>query len=94
MTPQAIHYALKRLDSSYKKRCNILRLTTYYALQQKIANYDDQGKAIGYRAESGFAQDMPRTYGYLVKGKRCYGTQDWNAKVEVNSMEPTHHQPV
>jgi hypothetical protein len=32
VTLQVIYYALKRLDISYKKLCNILRLTTYYAL--------------------------------------------------------------
>ena len=31
VTLQAIHYALKRLGISYKKRGNILRLMTYYA---------------------------------------------------------------
>ena len=29
---------------------------------------------------------MPRTYGYSVKGKRCYGTQDWNAKGRTNAI--------
>jgi len=27
---------------------------------------------------------MPRTHGYALKGKRCYGTQDWNARGRVN----------
>jgi transposase len=34
--------------------------------------------------ESGFASDMPRTHGYCAKGKRCFGTQDWNAKGRTN----------
>ena len=34
--------------------------------------------------ESGFAHDMPRTQGYSEKGKRCYGTSNWNAKGRKN----------
>ena len=29
---------------------------------------------------------MPRTYGYSVKGQRCDGTQDWNAKGRTNAI--------
>ncbi|WP_141553621.1 transposase [Candidatus Regiella insecticola] len=34
--------------------------------------------------ESGFAHDMPRLYGYSVKGKRCYGQHDCHAKARTN----------
>ena len=34
--------------------------------------------------ESGFAQDMPRQYGYAPVGSRCYGTHDWHSKGRVN----------
>lgn len=27
---------------------------------------------------------MPRTHGYALKGKRCYGKQDWGAKGRTN----------
>jgi transposase len=27
---------------------------------------------------------MPRTHGYALKGNRCYGTHDWNAKGRTN----------
>lgn len=27
---------------------------------------------------------MPRTHGYAVKGKRCYGTHNWGAKGRTN----------
>jgi transposase len=27
---------------------------------------------------------MPRTHGYSIKGKRCYGTKDWGAKGRTN----------
>ena len=27
---------------------------------------------------------MPRTHGYSPRGKRCYGTHDWNARGRVN----------
>lgn len=29
---------------------------------------------------------MPRTHGYQIKGKRCYGTYDWGAKVRTNAI--------
>jgi transposase len=34
--------------------------------------------------ESGFAHDMPRVYGYALKGQRCYGKHDWGAKGRTN----------
>jgi len=37
-----------------------------------------------YTDESGFAQDMPRTHGYALKGQHCYGTQDWHARDRIN----------
>lgn len=37
-----------------------------------------------YIDESGFATDMPRTRGYALKGKRCYGTYDWHARERTN----------
>jgi transposase len=37
-----------------------------------------------YLDESGFAHDMPRTHGYSLKGKRCYGEKDWHARGRVN----------
>lgn len=37
-----------------------------------------------YIDESGFAQDMPRNYGYAPVGERCFGRHDWNAKGRIN----------
>lgn len=37
-----------------------------------------------YLDESGFAHDMPRSYGYAAKGKRCEGMHDWQAKGRIN----------
>lgn len=37
-----------------------------------------------YVDESGFAQDMPRTYGWAPVGKRCFGRHDWHAKGRIN----------
>lgn len=39
-----------------------------------------------YVDESGFAHDMPRTHGYALRGQRCYGTKDWNAKGRTNAI--------
>ena len=40
--------------------------------------------SITYVDESDFAHDMPRTHGYSVRGERCFGTHDWNAKGRKN----------
>lgn len=29
---------------------------------------------------------MPRTHGYAIKGKRCYGTHDWGARGRTNAI--------
>lgn len=34
--------------------------------------------------ESGFAHDMPRTHGYSLRGQRCPGKHDWNARGRIN----------
>ena len=52
--------------------------------QDKIEAYRQAGKPLVYIDESGFANDMPRTHGYAPKGKRCFGTHDWNAKGRTN----------
>ena len=48
--------------------------------------YKAKGKALVYVDESGFAHDMPRTHGYSLKGKRCFGTNDWNAHKRTNAI--------
>ena len=54
--------------------------------KQKILAYASEGKQLIYIDESGFAVDMPRTHGYSQKGKRCYGTHNWNAKGRINAI--------
>lgn len=34
--------------------------------------------------ESGFAQDMPRRYGYAPIGQRCHGRWNWHARGRTN----------
>ena len=29
---------------------------------------------------------MPRTYGYALKGQRCYGRHDWGARGRINAI--------
>ena len=53
---------------------------------QKIEAWKKENKQIVYIDESGFAHDMPRTHGYSDKGKRCYGSHDWGAKVRTNAI--------
>ena len=45
-----------------------------------------QAKSIVYLDESGFAKSMPRTHGYCIKGKRCYGIHDWHARGRLNAI--------
>lgn len=54
--------------------------------QGKIEKYQEEGKVIVYIDESGFAQDMPREYGYSKKGKRCYDEKYWHAKGRINAI--------
>lgn len=37
-----------------------------------------------YVDESGFAHDMPRNYGYSIKGTRCQGVHDWGSRSRTN----------
>lgn len=53
---------------------------------QRIDELKKEKKAIVYIDESGFAHDMPRTHGYSIKGKRCYGKHDWGAKGRTNAI--------
>ena len=52
--------------------------------QKKIEEHKKDGRPIVYIDESGFAHDMPRTHGYAVKGKRCFGIHDWQARGRIN----------
>ncbi|PPE02988.1 hypothetical protein [Holospora curviuscula] len=36
--------------------------------------------------EHGVTHDMPRPYGYSVKGQPCYGKQDWRSKSKTNGI--------
>ena len=49
-------------------------------------NYEIQGKNIIYLDESGFENNMPRNYGYSLKGQRCYGKKDWHSKGRINAI--------
>ena len=54
------------------------------AFCQKIGQHKEENRPIVFMDESGFAHDMPRTHGYTLKGKRCFGTHDWGAKGRTN----------
>ncbi len=49
-----------------------------------MEEYEEQEKQIVYLDESGFAQDMPRQYGYSPIGSRCCGSHDWHSKGRIN----------
>jgi DDE superfamily endonuclease len=46
--------------------------------------FNPAGKNLIFIDESGFAHDMPRTHGYALKGRRCYGTHNWGSKGRTN----------
>lgn len=58
----------------------------------KIEQYTKEGRVVVYIDESGFAHDMPRTRGYSLRGKRCYGEKDWHAKGRVNVIGAVMNQ--
>ncbi|MGX6960422.1 MAG: IS630 transposase-related protein, partial [Rickettsia endosymbiont of Pentastiridius leporinus] len=68
-----IYYALKRLKVSYKKSLihPKAKEEERQCFQNKISEYEKRGKAVVYLDESGFANSMPRTHGYALKGERC-----------------------
>lgn len=57
-----------------------------HVFRQKIATYEAEARTIVYIDESGFAHDMPRTHGYSLEGKRCYGTHNWQARGRTNAI--------
>ena len=57
-----------------------------HVFQQKIAAYEAEARTIVYIDESGFAHDMPRTHGYALAGKRCFGTQNWQERGRTNAI--------
>ena len=41
---------------------------------------------MNYIDESGFSEDMPRTFGYAPEGRRCFGAHNWQAKQRTNAI--------
>jgi hypothetical protein len=83
-----IFEALQRLGVTYKKTLKHPKADEEKRslFQKKIKTYESQGLQIVYLDESGFALDSPRLRGYSSKGKRCFGTINWNAKGRVNAI--------
>lgn len=52
--------------------------------QSRLKVHEAAGRPIIDLDESGFAQDMPRCYGYALKGQRCHGKHNWQAKGRIN----------
>jgi len=51
---------------------------------ENIDKYKKDGRKIVYIDESGFAESMPRTHGYSLKGTRCFGTHAWGKGKRTN----------
>jgi hypothetical protein len=52
--------------------------------QDKMEDYEKEGKNIVYLDESGFAKETLRHYGYATVGTRCMDSFDWQAKGRTN----------
>ncbi|MGG2140899.1 IS630 transposase-related protein [Symbiopectobacterium sp. RP] len=83
---KAIWQALKKLGLTYKKTLRHPKAdeSARQAFQQKIQQYEKEGKPIVFIDESGFPHDTPRTHGYSPKGQRCFGLKNWGAKGRTN----------
>ena len=83
---RGISDALKRLGISRKKTFQHPKAdeNARNAFISRIKAYQADEKHLVYIDESGFAQDMPRVYGYAPAGKRCFGRHDWNTKGRIN----------
>lgn len=55
-----------------------------FSFCQTLQKYKEKKRPLIFIDESGFASDMPRTHGYALKGRRCYGVHDWGAKGRTN----------
>ncbi|WP_422645851.1 transposase [Xenorhabdus doucetiae] len=53
---------------------------------ERICHHEQAGKPVVYLDENGFEQSMPRMRGYSLKGQRCFGTHDWQAKGRINAI--------
>lgn len=49
-----------------------------------IVKYEEEGIPIVFLDESGFSKDMPRIYGYSLKGEKCYGKHNWHERGRTN----------
>ncbi|MGG2141841.1 IS630 family transposase [Symbiopectobacterium sp. RP] len=83
---KAIWQALKKLGLTYKKTLRHPKAdeSAQQAFQQKIQQYEKEGKPIVFIDESGFPHDTPRTHGYSPKGQRCFGLKNGGAKGRTN----------
>ncbi|MGG2141380.1 IS630 transposase-related protein [Symbiopectobacterium sp. RP] len=83
---KAIWQALKKLGLTYKKTLRHPKAdeSARQAFQQKIQQYEKEGKPIVFIDESGFPHDTPRTHGYSPKGQRCFGLKNGGAKGRTN----------
>jgi transposase len=85
---RGIGYALKRLKISRKK--------TFFhpkadeearrLFKRKISVYELMSIPLIYIDESGFSENMPRTFGYASEGARCFGKHDWTVKQRTNAI--------
>jgi len=78
------------------KRLNISRKKTFFhpkadeearcLFKKKISVYKLMSIPLIYIDESGFSENMPRTFGSASEGSRCFGKHDWTAKQRTNAI--------
>jgi transposase len=87
VSQRGIGLALKRMGISCKKKtyCHPKAdAQKRQEFQECLQAHKEAGRTIVNIDESGFAEDMPRGYGYAPVGKRCFGKRNWGARGRTN----------
>ncbi|PPE03364.1 hypothetical protein [Holospora curviuscula] len=74
--------ALRRLGVRYKKTFHHSKTDP----QKRSVFYQKRDELNRKVDERGVAHDMPRPYGYSVKGQPCYAKEDWGSKSRTNGI--------
>nr|WP_242466363.1 transposase [Chromatium okenii] len=88
VSKSGIGTALGRLGISRKKTFSHPKVNDQarFSFQERVESHKSHGKTVVYIDESGFANDMPRSYGYASIGKQCLDKRNWHEKGRINAI--------
>ena len=88
VSSSGIGAALKRLGISRKKTFSHPKADEQARslFKERMEYYKKSGRTIAYLDESGFANDMPRSYGYAPIGEKCLDKRNWHEKGRQNAI--------